>query len=211
MKHILVLILLSLLPGCTLFSVRQSEKPQPPKIDVVARAVNNTVAIIDDVGDLICSGVAAEDFILTAEHCLLGASKVRYKGTDHPFVISLTWVEKDLAILQPVGKRLRDYVPLAPQEPVLGQKAVWLGYPLGEELILSTGVVGRPKGSNGMLILSGQVLPGHSGGPVFDETGKLIGIISSTMALPGAYLPQFLPIGYAVHWDTIKEALAALD
>jgi len=210
MKYTLALLLLSL-PSCTLFSVQQPKEPPAPKIDVVARAVNNTVAIIDDAGDRICSGVAAEDFILTADHCLTSASKVRYRGTDHPFVISLTWVEKDLSVLQLIGKRLRDYVPLATQEPVLGQKAVWLGYPLGEDLILSTGVVGRPKDSHGRLVLSGQILPGDSGGPVFDETGKLIGVMVSTMALPGFFYPQFLPVGYAVHWDTIKEALAALD
>lgn len=210
MKYSLALFLF-FLPNCTLFSVQQPKEPPTPKTDVVARAVNNTVAVLNTNKDIVCSGVAAETFILTAEHCTLTANTVLYRGTEHRFVIALTWPERDLSILTLIGKRMRDTVPLAPQEPVLGQKAVWLGYPLGYELILSTGVVGNPKGRSGELVLSGQILPGTSGGPVFDETGKLIGIITSTMSVQGLFNPQLYPVGYAVHWSTLKEALEALD
>lgn len=213
MKKYLFLLPL-LISGCGFFKALRPQPPPPPetpKIDVVTRAVTNTVAIITAEGAIACSGVAAEDFILTAYHCEDVAHTVRYQGKDHRFVVALSWEDRDLLVLQLIGKRMKGTVPLALQEPVLGQKAVWLGYPLGQELILATGVVGRAKTLDGYLAVYGQFIPGNSGGPVFDETGKLMGVISSTMAVPGVPFPQLLPVGYAVHWDTLKEALAALD
>lgn len=210
MKYISIFFLF-FLSNCTLFSVQKPTEPPTPKVDVVARAVNNTVAILHEDGFVNCSGVAVEAFIFTAEHCLEGAHRVRYLNTEHKFVVSLTWEDRDLAILQLIGKRMKDTVPLALQEPVLGQKAVWTGYPLGLGLVLSTGVVGSPRSDSGELVISGQILPGTSGGPVFDETGKLMGIISSTLYIEGFYNPQYLPIGYAVHWSTLKEALEAMN
>lgn len=135
---------------------------------------------------------------------------MRYMGTNFSFVVALDWPEKDLTALQLIGKRLKDTVPLAPEGPVWGQKVVWTGYPLGAQIIMGQGIVGNPKSLQGRMSIYGQFIPGNSGGPVFDETGKLLGIVSSTMAIPGVPFPQLLPVGYAIHWDDIKQALEAL-
>jgi S1-C subfamily serine protease len=138
-----------------------------------------------------------------------GAEKVLYQKGSYKFVVALDWPEKDLSVLQLIGKRLRGTVPLSEAGPAYGQKVVWLGYPLGNHLVMSVGNVGNPN-VQGMMSIFGQVIPGNSGSPVFDETGKLLGIVSSTMALPGIPFPQFLPVGYAVHWDNLRTAIDKL-
>ena len=212
MKQALLLLVALSLSGCGFFKLNTPRvKPEPPKIDVVARAVNNTVSLSDKDG-VFCSGVAAEGVVFTAHHCIDGEESfvVNYRGTAYRPVVALDWIEEDLAVLQLVGKRLRDTIPLSPEAPVLGQKVIWLGYPLGVQLIMGIGIVGNPLDDTGSMAVYGQFIPGNSGGPVLDETGKLLGIVVRTMALPGIPFPQYLPVGYAVHWEHLNTALDAL-
>ena len=61
-----------------------------------------------------------------------------------------------------------------------------LGYPLvdtmGEEIKLTTGVVSSRSGFQGnpsQYQISAPVQPGNSGGPLFNDNGELIGIVSA--------------------------------
>ena len=210
---VLAAVLALFLSGCSLFSnmgAPAAPTPSVPKVNVVARAVNNTVAITDMNGDRFCSGVAAEGTIITAYHCVEDGEdfQVLYKGQLFPGVVTFTKQSADLAFVAAVGARLKDSVPLAEKAPVLGSKVIWLGYPLGEHLIMGTGIVGNPlviiPGLPGdYLAVYGQFIPGNSGGPVFNVKGALIGIVSRTMTYRGA----ITSVGYAVPWHTIKAAL----
>lgn len=68
----------------------------------------------------------------------------------------------------------------------VGMGVFVLGYPLidtmGEEIKLTTGVVSSRSGFQGNLSqyqISAPVQPGNSGGPLFNDNGELIGIVSA--------------------------------
>lgn len=211
MKHLLTLILIASLSGCGLIGSLTAPRPavpEPaPKVDVVARAVANTVALTTPEGERFCSGVAAEGIIITAAHCVDGSAfKVLYQGGLYPGTVIFTDNGTDIALVDAVGARLQDTVPLAEKAPVLGAKVVWMGYPLGRAFILGTGVVANPvvelMGTK-FTAIYGQFIPGNSGGPVFNSKGNLLGIVSMTMVYQGNYLP----VGYAVPLSVIQAAL----
>jgi len=204
------------LSGCGLLSSLGNPPPAPPapsapKIDVVARAVKNTVALQDYEERRFCSGVAAEGTIVTAFHCVDGDEpfQVLYKGQAFPATVTLTLPERDLAFVDAVGARLKDTVPLAEKSPVLGSKVIWTGYPLGLDFIMGLGIVGNPSyttkvlGEGDWLAVYGQFIPGNSGGPVFNSKGALIGIISKFIVGHGAPWP----VGIAIPHHTLKDHL----
>lgn len=205
-------VLAATLTGCGLIGSLTAPRPAAPeptpKVDVVARAVANTVAITTPDGERFCSGVAAEGAILTAHHCVDSgeAFKILFQGGLYDGVVIRSDTVTDLAVVAAIGARLKDTVPLAAKDPVLGAKVVWMGYPVGLNFILGTGVVGNPQ----VLIqgvpftaIYGQFIPGNSGGPVFNAKGALLGIVSMTMFYNGNYLP----VGYAIPLATLKAAL----
>lgn len=68
--------------------------------------------------------------------------------------------------------------PLAPQQLISeGQTIFVIGHPEGLRFTLSTGIISRIEGDT--LQMSAPVSPGNSGGPVFDEKGNLLGIVTS--------------------------------
>jgi len=209
----IVAVLSIVLSGCGLLSglkpaPTEPVLPEAPKVDVVSRAVRNTVALQTEDGRRFCSGVAAEGAIVTAEHCVDGDEpfEILYQGKAYPAVVVWSDETLDLAIVDAVGARIQKDVPLAEKAPVIGNKVVWMGYPLGEDFIMGTGIVGNPSvyvaGATFMAVY-GQFIPGNSGGPVFNYKGELIGIVSMTMA----YNNNYLPVGYAVPLEAIKGAL----
>ena len=54
-----------------------------------------------------------------------------------------------------------------------------IGHPQGLRYSLTSGIVSREEGS--VVQISAPVSPGNSGGPVYDEFGNLVAIVSSTM------------------------------
>jgi S1-C subfamily serine protease len=212
---IVVAVLSIVLSGCGFLSglapAPTEPLPEPPKVDVVQRAVANTVALHTADGERYCSGVAAASTIITAAHCVeAGESfQVMYQGKLYPGVIIAESERQDWAIVDAIGARLKDTIPLAEKYPTIGNKVVWMGYPMGEDFIMGTGIVGNPRvigGASEWLAIFGQFIPGNSGGPVFNYKGELIGIVSATMVVGGPYA-SYLPVGYAVPLDYIKAAL----
>lgn len=203
------------LSGCSLFAGLKpppAAAPEPPKVDVVARGVNNTVALRMIGGAVYCSGVVAEGTIYTAAHCVPDGHlfTVWYKSQDFPGVVVSVDRTSDLAIVDAIGARIKDSVPFSETMPKLGNKVVWMGYPLGQDFIMGTGIVGNPsvpvEGSAArFMAIDGQFIPGNSGGPVFNYKGELIGIVSMTMYHPSTGV---LPVGYAVPLDVLRATLS---
>lgn len=203
-----------LLSGCSFFKGLAPVTPADPgpAVDIVARALENTIALqTKDEGRTFCSGVAAEGVFITAAHCVGKVDfDVLYRGKSYPGVITLVWEERDLAFIDAIGARMQDTPGMTEWEPIVGQKIVWTGYPAGIELLMGTGIVAAPKtvafGLVGFTAIYGMFTPGNSGGPVWDETGKLFGIVSSGLVY-GSH-PQ--TVGYVVSPESLKEALKAL-
>jgi S1-C subfamily serine protease len=86
-----------------------------------------------------------------------------------------------------------DFVqPIA--RPKEGETIFVIGHPEGLKYTLSTGIVSRIE--NSTLQISAPVSPGNSGGPVYDQQGNLLGVVSST--LDKSYQPNAENLNFAV-------------
>jgi S1-C subfamily serine protease len=62
-----------------------------------------------------------------------------------------------------------------------GEKIFVIGHPEGLNFSVSNGIISRMPG-NDVLQISAPVSPGNSGGPVYDEYGNLLGVVTSKVA-----------------------------
>lgn len=71
-------------------------------------------------------------------------------------------------------------LPLAEESPAIGEAIFTLGHPLGDEFTLSSGIVSgyRFDGTPRMQITA-PISPGSSGGPVLNQWGEVVGMVSS--------------------------------
>jgi len=108
-----------------------------------------------------------------------------------------------------------DFVqPIA--KPKEGQTIYVIGHPEGLKYTLSTGIISRID--NSTLQISAPVSPGNSGGPVYDQQGNLLGVVSST--LDKSYQPNAENLNFAVSaqallkdsdWEFSKEGKEYLE
>jgi S1-C subfamily serine protease len=78
--------------------------------------------------------------------------------------------------------------------PKEGENIFVIGHPEGLKYTLSTGIVSRME--NSTLQISAPVSPGNSGGPVYDQQGNLLGVVSST--LDKSFQPNAENLNFAV-------------
>lgn len=223
MRKLVAILLLALsLSACGLFQFPKPQPPPEPEVDLVGKVLSNTVALRmthPETGEVsaYCSGVAVDGIFVTANHCIeiidtemFAGFKfdVLFRGESHPVAVVVSWPEVDLAVIDAVGARARDTLEVSPWEPDYGVKIAWAGYPLGFGPHIFHGFVSNPQDPEleFLFTVDGQFIPGTSGGPVVDEQGRLIGIVSSS-AMAVVVLPQLIDIGYAVRPEYIREIL----
>ena len=133
--------------------------------------------------------------IVTNYHVIEGANTIKVQGIngdfDTKYNANVVATDKfnDIAILKVDGVTIQtNNIPYAIKTSTadVGEDVFVLGYPLtstmGEEIKLTTGVVSSKTGFQGDVSLyqiSAPVQPGNSGGPLFDGTGNIIGIVSA--------------------------------
>jgi len=94
-----------------------------------------------------------------------------------------------------------DFVqPIA--QPREGETIYVIGHPEGLKYTLSTGIISRME--SGTLQISAPVSPGNSGGPVYDQQGNLLGVVSST--LDKSYQPNAENLNFAVSAQALLKA-----
>ena len=82
-----------------------------------------------------------------------------------------------------------------------GESVFVIGHPEGLRFTLSTGIVSRTEDS--MIQMSAPVSPGNSGGPVFDDHGKLVAIVTSMVDKHGD--PNAENLNFAVRADALLD------
>jgi len=128
-------------------------------------------------------------FILTAAHVVDNAEKIDITYSNKRYQASLVSLDKanDLALLKIESGERFQKLAFSNRAPEQGAKVSTFGYPailFGEEndVKYKSGDISSLRGINNdpkILRLNLEVEPGNSGGPLFDESKRVIGIIVS--------------------------------
>lgn len=114
----------------------------------------------------------------------------RHKRLD----VALLWLQRkfgDAQFRQPVST----YASVQ-----AGERIYVIGHPEGLNFSISNGIVSRTPG-NDVLQISAPVSPGNSGGPVYDEYGNLLGVVTSKVARSRE--PEAENLNFAVSTDAL--------
>lgn len=135
------------------------------------------------------SGFAVADHVLvTNRHVVGGATTLQvstYDGRDLTVTASAAAGIADLAVVR-TKETLPRTIPLAAQNPAVGERVTAVGYPLGGKLTTTQGTVlgyaPDPVGESAipMLVNDAAIEHGSSGGPLLDDAGKLVGVVYAT-------------------------------
>jgi len=166
-----------------------------------------------------CFAVNQNGTLLTAYHLVKDAKSIRVHlidGTTTEAKLQTFNAKKDLAILR-IDPRTPHYLSLAPDESVrVGERVFTMGYPapdlLGQEPKFTEGSISAlsgPGGETGLLQVSVPVQPGNSGGPLINEHGRVVGVISSTAGVQ-AFLSATGALPQNVNWAIKADYARAL-
>ena len=131
--------------------------------------------------------LTSEGYLVTSYHVIQGADSVLIEGRDRQrFHAEPVYsdVKHDLAILRIIDKKFNGFgrLPYAIKsgQADLGERVFTLGYPR-EDVVYGEGALSARSGFEGdtaFYQISIPVNPGNSGGPLLDERGNLIGVVS---------------------------------
>lgn len=174
--------------------------------------------------------------ILTAFHCITGKSQVLLQlppgspgagaaaaGGDRAVVtaeVVATLPQRDLAYLRVIAADAALVPPPLPMDgaataplPAIGTPVYALGNPLGQALVLSSGIVAahpdttaEPGSAESHLLVDALVAPGSSGGPVVTADGRWLGMIVGKAVVDNAVLDLGLVVPASVIVPFITEA-----
>jgi serine protease Do len=135
---------------------------------------------------------SADGYILTNHHVIADADTltvVMNDGTEYPATVIGSDSYNDIAVLKIEATGL-NVMPIGDSDSVkVGEMAIAIGNPLGEDLSGSVTVgyisaVNRLVQSNTYLQTDAAINPGNSGGPLLNASGQVIGVnaLKSTLA-----------------------------
>jgi len=135
---------------------------------------------IENMGHSICSGafVTSMGDILTARHCadnIQAIEVVDAEGREFAARVVALSDNHDLALIH-IDRADTPYFKIG-RSLVQGETVYAYGSPLGITGTLATGIVAKIAGDVNYVDCS--VLPGNSGGPLFNEAGELVGITTA--------------------------------
>jgi S1-C subfamily serine protease len=185
----------------------------PSVVQVVAKSASGEPSsgagvIVDDMAD-----------ILTSLHIIDGASRIEVvfnDGTTSAVEVVSRLPDRDIAVLRALAPPAQ-FQPATMGNPgslSIGDPAFVIGHPFGLTGSLSTGVISgldramtAPNLSQpitGLIQFDAAVNPGNSGGPLVDQRGDVVGIVTGLVNPAGKV---FSGVGFAV---TIDSAAAGL-
>ena len=161
--------------------------------------------------------ISKDGLVVTASHVVHTADKVMIQFLDGEKIrarIIRTEPEADLALLKlkRVPKKVKPASLANSDNTKTGEEAFVIGAPYGVGHSITSGIISarHKAGDINSRIPLGELLQtdtainmGHSGGPLFNMDGEVIGIISYILSSSGG----FDGIGFAVTSNTVKELL----
>ncbi|MCS5714023.1 MarP family serine protease [Herbiconiux sp. CPCC 205716] len=198
-------------------------QPDPTVPDAVNQAAGGVVRILSSAprcgSDAEGSGwVVAADRVVTNAHVVAGSDSlaVQLAGQSRPYEARLVVFDpqRDLAVLDVPGLPA-DPLPLG-TELASGDSAVVAGYPENgpysvvpsrvRDVVDAVGrdIYGADAVTREIYSLRSTVLPGNSGGPLFDDAGQVVGVVFARSTVDAE-------TGYALTLDEIAPVLAAVS
>jgi S1-C subfamily serine protease len=186
--------------------VRRARANEPPPLaytELAERGRRSTVVLTSGT----CQGsgfFVAPDLLLTNAHVLCADEvDAHVGGARMPGTILNLDEELDLALVKAEGAHgtplpLADAMELAP-----GDLVVAAGAPLGNEGTVVKGTVARHFVAIwGVLHVEANaaVNPGNSGGPLLNDRGQVVGVVSKSRVLGERRWALALPVNYAADW-----------
>jgi cytochrome c-type biogenesis protein CcmH/NrfG len=187
-----------------LYTFNAQAKTASEVFDAVSPSVV-TVLTYDANGDAqsLGSGVVLPDgAVATNCHVIEDMVKIQvvYQSTEYPATRQYTDKDRDVCSLTVSGLRSPTVVMGDTSQLKVGARVYAIGAPKGLELTLSEGIISslRPVAGGQYLQITAPISPGSSGGGLFDEEGRLIG-------LPTFYLTEGQQLNFAVPVEWIAE------
>ena len=152
--------------------------------------------------------------IVTNDHVVRNAVRIVVTFPDGGIYNVRHWTGKsewDLAVLELAGApRHLPFVPLGDSgRSGAGDEITVIGNPLGLENIVIRGTLGRPRrlpdDRTPVLELDAPIHPGHSGSPVINASGRVIGVVFATVGSGTETRGLALPV------ECLREFLTALE
>lgn len=146
--------------------------------------------------------VVGPDRVVTSCHAVTGtaALQVRVRGTRLPTRLEYADVERDLCQLEVDDLNRKAVRIVAATQLKVGQRVYAIGTPKGLELTLSEGLISslRPRARSFVIQTSAPMSRGSSGGGLFDDEGRLVGIAAFqyargqnlNFAVPAGWVPE---------------------
>ena len=150
------------------------------------------------------SGVVVSDAgdIVTNEHVINNCARIRIQPLGTPVKVVARDARNDLALLRVDSAGLLPAKLRAGRTVRLGDDIIAIGYPLKGVLssgaVVTTGIVNAMTGLNddtSAFQISATVQPGSSGGPIFDRSGNLVGIVRARLLSTAQANPQNVNFG----------------
>ena len=169
-------------------------------------------------GSGVIAGYNHESYIITNNHVVKGAEKIRVEMTDgRSFEATVVGTDPktDIAVLRPDIEDLPS-VPLGDSDQVrVGEWVLAIGNPFGLEHTVTSGIISALGRQNGLLGLEGYedfiqtdaaINPGNSGGALINLKGELVGINTAIVSGTGGYQG----IGFAVPTNMVSHVMQNL-
>jgi S1-C subfamily serine protease len=180
--------------------------------DIAKQALPSVVVVemTDANGTPVALGsgfLVGEDLVATNHHVvatgLRGSVALLGDGVKHPISgIAGLDPDHDIAVLKVEQVRARSLVLGHNVTVEIGQKVYVVGNPHGLAGTFSEGIVSgvRGQGPDTLIQITAPISPGSSGGPVLDESGRVIGVATATLkggqnlnfAVPSVYASRAL-------------------
>jgi serine protease Do len=154
------------------------------------KVVNNNVPVIPSKFAATGFALTTDGYVITNYHIIQGANSVYVQNTDgQSFRVQTIYTDPayDIAILQITDTAFKSFkaLPYTFKKPLsdLGEQVYTLGFPT-DNFVLNQGYLSARTGYKGDTTtyqVSIPVNPGNSGGPLLDDKGNIIGIISSKL------------------------------
>jgi serine protease Do len=171
--------------------------------------------------------ISPSGHVITCAH-IVGEEKgatLRIAGVRYEADVVRTDKDRDLALLKirPGHAVAFPALSFRKQRALhIGEDVATIGFPLsnvlGNSARYTKGTVSATTGYKDdarQVQFSAQIQPGNSGGPLFDNNGRVVGVVSTTLnplrtlADTGGALPQ--NVNFAIKSDVVLEFLAAAD